>query len=108
MVAAGSSSLTWAKVWFFGLPNNKRLSQAMVPVSRNPETTTYKIAIVAMPGLDNPANASVGVNISLSKSRHTALSRTVSAGKRLVASMSNEPVKMTETAIRSTEIKIRP
>ena len=105
MVAAGNNSRIFAMVKLSGFPNSKLLSQAIAPVSRNPETTTYKTAMVIMPGLANPAKASVGDRIPLIINRPKALKRIVSAGKRLLASSNREQTNINVTATRSIGIK---
>jgi hypothetical protein len=84
-----------------GFPNNKRLSQAIVPVSLKPETTIYKVAIVIMPGLENPAKASAGDKIPLNNNTPNAHNNMVSAGNRLVASNKSEQINISATEIKS-------
>jgi hypothetical protein len=89
-----------------GFPNNKRISQEMVPVSRNPETTTYNTAIVAMPGLANPDKASAGVRMPVTIKTPSAPNKIEVVGKRLLASSNKEQTNTSVTAISSINIKI--
>ena len=97
--ATGAIRRSLATVAERGRPSSGWTSQATVPVSVRPVTTTYSTATVSMPSLANPESPSVGETTPASSSRVSAAVVMMSGAIRLNANI----VKVATTIARLSQ-----